>query len=229
MRRPSSGSDQVDAKVLGRYGIFAAILTVVKNSSQNSGGPCIMNQLPLTGNTMQADHYFDDPEEGLARATSHPRFQALAQDDFYYDCSDDFSPFGNDDGADVLAYLEDLYQEGGSDAQVPAFIADLIEGWDFGVPPKLIGADQAAVAAWLAEDHMHEAYLQGVCNAWVATAFGQLKITGKVLTEIRSGALAAIACQVRMNHLARTSHPDWTHADKNLERLALMRQVLEVA
>lgn len=178
---------------------------------------------------MNADHYFDDPEEGLARTTSHPRFRALAQEDFYYDCGDDFSPFGNDDGADTLAYLEELYQEGGTDDQVPGFIADLIAGWDFGVPPSLIVADDTTIASWLAQDHMHETYLQSVCNAIVATAFGQLKITGKMAEEIRTGALSALACQVRLNHLARTTFPDWEHADSNLERLLAMRQALEAA
>lgn len=178
---------------------------------------------------MSTDNYFDDPEEGLARQTSHPRFRALAQDDFYYDCGDDFSPFGNDDGADILSYLEELYQDGGTSDQVPVFIADLIEGWDFGVPPGLIEADEAALTAWLAQEHMHERYLQAVCNAHVATAFGQLKISGKILPEIRTGALASLTCQVRLNHLARTTHPDWTHAEENLGRLLAMHQVLEAA
>ena len=47
--------------------------------------------------------------------------------------------------------------------------------------------------------------------------------------EIRADALSALACQVRLNQLARTSYPDWEHADLNLERLLAMRQVLEVA
>ncbi len=178
---------------------------------------------------MQTDHYFDDPDEGLARETSHPRFRALAQDDFYYDCTDEFSPFGNDDGADTLSFLEEHYQEGGTSDQVPEFIADLIEGWDFGLPPDIIAADEARTAAWLALNHMHESYLQSVCDAHVATAFGQLKITGKINPAIRAGGLAALSCHVRLNHLARTTHPHWQHAENNLKRLLAMRQVLEAA
>jgi uncharacterized protein YfeS len=178
---------------------------------------------------MQADQYFDDPEEGLARETSHPRFRSLAKDDFYYDCTDDFSPFGNDDGSDTLFCLEDLYREGGSSDEVPAFLADLIDGWDFGVPEDLLWADDAAIAAWLAQDHMHETYLQGVCNAHVATAFGQLKITGQIHPDIHAGALAALGCQIRLNQLGRTAHPDWEYAEQNLARLLAMREVLQVA
>lgn len=178
---------------------------------------------------MPSDQYFDDLDIGLARETSHPRFVALAQDDFYYDCGDDFSPFGNDDGADTLSSLEELYQEGGTGKDVPGFVADLIEDWDFGVPPDLIASDEAAIAAWFAQDHMHERYLQAVCNAHVATAFGQLKITGEVNPKICTDALAAVACQVRINHLSRSTHPDWEYAEQNLERLTAMRKVLETA
>lgn len=174
-------------------------------------------------------HYFDDPETGPARATCHPRFLELARDDFYYDCTDDFSPFGNDDGADTLYNLEDHYREGGTSDDVPGFIADLIDGWDFGVPPDMIQSDEAAIAGWLAQNEMHQHFLQSVCNAYVATAFGQLKITGKINPEICADALAALACQVRLNHLARAAQPDWPYAEQNLERLVAMRQVLEAA
>lgn len=60
---------------------------------------------------MSTIQYFDDPEVGLARETSHPAFVRIATQDFYYDCGDDFSPFGNDDGSDTLAALEEWYQE----------------------------------------------------------------------------------------------------------------------
>jgi len=35
-------------------------------------------------------------------------------EEFYYDCTDEFSPFGNDDGADTLSSLEEWYQENGN-------------------------------------------------------------------------------------------------------------------
>ena len=178
---------------------------------------------------MSANHYFDDPDEGISRETSHPRFRELAADDFFYDCTDDFSPFGNDDGADTLYNLEDWYREGGRDAKVASFLKNLIKEWDFGVPPKMLHADQAALEKWLAKEHMHEAYLQSICNAYIATAFGQLKVAGQVNAGMRADALAAIGCQVRLNQLARTSSPHWQHADQNLARLVTMRTVLEAA
>ncbi len=178
---------------------------------------------------MSENHYFDDPDEGPSRETSHPRFRELAVDDFYYDCTDHFSPFGNDDGADTLYNLEDWYREGGRDAKVGSFLKNLIKEWDFGVPPKMLHADEAALEKWLGKDHMHETYLQAICNGYVAAAFGQLKITGQVNPGMRTDTLAAIDCQVRLNRYARKSNPQWEHADQNLARLLAMRGVLEAA
>ena len=55
--------------------------------------------------------YFDDPEEGPMPATSHPTFNKLAQEEFFLDCLDEFSPFGNDDGAEAHYSLEDWYRQ----------------------------------------------------------------------------------------------------------------------
>ncbi|QOF81123.1 MolR family transcriptional regulator [Variovorax sp. 38R] len=171
-------------------------------------------------------HHFDDPEEGLARETSHPRFVALATDDFYYDLADDFSPFGSDDGSDTLSLLEDWYRDGGKNGKVASFLKEMLADWDFGVPKSMHRVDADVREKWLAKEDMHETYLQSECRARVATAFGQLKITGEVDPAMRDEALAAIACQLALNERARTHHPAWPHADENEARLTSMRAVL---
>ena len=170
--------------------------------------------------------HFDDPEEGLARETSHPRFVQLAGEDFYYDQADDFSPFGNDDGSDTLAALEDWYRDEGGNGKVAGFLQEMLADWDFGVPASMHRADADVREKWLAEDDMHETYLQSECRARVATAFGQLKITGEVDPAMRDEALAAIACQLALNERARVRHPGWPHADENEARLTSMQAVL---
>nr|GFD09025.1 hypothetical protein [Tanacetum cinerariifolium] len=75
--------------------------------------------------------YVDDEEQGLAPETSHPRFAAVAREDFWYDCADDFSPFGNDTGNDTLRFLEEWITEHGADANVADFIRNLLhEQWE---------------------------------------------------------------------------------------------------
>lgn len=173
--------------------------------------------------------HFDDPEEGLARKTSHPRFVQLAGEDFYYDVCDDFSPFGNDDGSDTLSALEDWYRDEGSNGKVAEFLEDMLADWDFGVPASMHRTDAEAREKWLAENDMHEIYLQSECRARVATAFGQLKIAGEVDPDMRDEALAAIACQLALNERARTHYPDWPYADQNQSRLGAMQAVLNAA
>lgn len=73
---------------------------------------------------------------------------------------------------------------------------------------------------------MHETFLLSECRARVATAFGQLKITGEVDPGMRDEALAAIACQLALNERARVQHPAWPHADENQARLTAMQAVL---
>jgi len=175
---------------------------------------------------MDSLHYFDDPEEGLSRATTHPRFVELAREDFYYDCADDFSPFGSDDGNDTLASLEDWYREGGQDHQISDFLSELVNDWDFGLPAGLIRADSETIETWLGEDKMHETYLVSECRARVAVAFGQLKITGHVESEIVDEGLAAIRCQLWFNGRARIHYPNWKFADEDHERLIKMQTVL---
>jgi uncharacterized protein YfeS len=174
---------------------------------------------------MKPTYYFDDPEEGLSRETSHPQFLELATDDFYYDCCDDFSPFGNDDGADTLYCLQDWYQDGGQNSEGMQFLTDLLGNWDLGVPDHLIPSDPVAVESWLSEEKMHETYLLSECRARVATAFGQLKITGNIDPQILNEGLSAISFQLWLNERAQKIHPDWKYADENQSKLMKLQAV----
>ena len=176
---------------------------------------------------MHPTYYFDDPEQGLSRETSHPRFLELAGEDFYYDCGDDFSPLGNDAGADTLSFLEDWYRNGGQDSEAIQFLTDLLADWALGVPAHLTRANPNEIEAWLKEDDLHESFLLSECQARVATAFGQLKITGRVDSGILAEGLAAISCRLWINERARRIHPDWRFADENDARLRTMQAVLK--
>ena len=180
---------------------------------------------------MSTSLYFDDPDEGLSPGTSHPAFVRVAADAFYYDCGDDFSPFGSDDGSDTLASLQDWYQEqtGGKRPQVMAFLRQHLSDWDLPVPEDMLLRNDSAKTAWLAQDDMHHSYLQSVCRARVAVAFGQLKIAGAIDAEVRQQARLALACQQWLNQVARHKHPDWEYADQESQRLALMHAALEQA
>jgi uncharacterized protein YfeS len=175
---------------------------------------------------MTPSYYFDDPDDGLSRETSHPRFVELAPEDFYYDGCDDFSPFGNDDGHDTLSDLQDWYRASPKNTKTKRFLKKLLTGWGLNVPENMIREDSATVERWLSQARMHETYLQAECRAREATAFGQLKITGQVDADILEEGLTAIRRQLWLNKRARTVYPDWPHADKQYERLVKMQDVL---
>lgn len=170
--------------------------------------------------------YLDDSEQGVARETSHPRFVALALDDFYYDVGDDFSPFGSDDGNDTLSALEDWYRESANDDGIVKFLEDFLAGWGLAVPWDRVRNDLDARKLWLSEDDMHEVYFRSDCRAIVATAFGQLKIVGHINADLLQRAMAAIADQLWMNAYARVKYPQWPYAEQEAERLQQMQSVL---
>lgn len=170
--------------------------------------------------------YFDDPEEGLDRATSHPAFVQLAQDDFYFDGADDFSPFGSDDGFDTLAALEDWYREGAHQSATGMdFLQGLLAAWDFPIPADMLTQSDAAKTQWLAEG-MNDSWLASVCKARVATAFGQIKISGQLDATVREQALLALDNQLFMNERGRRVHPDWEWAEHEANRLRAMHRAL---
>ncbi|MED5620264.1 MolR family transcriptional regulator [Ideonella sp. BN130291] len=171
-------------------------------------------------------YYFDDPDEGLSAETSHPKFRELAVDSFYYDCTDEFAPFGSDDGADTLAALQEWFRRGGRPERLPQFLVDLSSGWNLGVPAGLIQGSEAHKRAWLEQDRMHEPFLQSECRARIAVAFGQLKICGELHPEIQAEALASIACMLWLNERSQTANPQWGHAAEERAKLMKMKAVL---
>ena len=172
--------------------------------------------------------YFDDPEDGVARATSHPAFVRAAPQDFYYDCGDDFSPFGNDDGHDTLSGLQDWYRDAHrpASAKVMPYLEQLLADWDFPIPADMLTQSDDAKAAWLDASEMNGTWLASVCRARVATAFGQLKIAGHIDADVHAQALLALSVQQWLNGQSRIRHPQWTHADEDAQSLQTMHAAL---
>jgi uncharacterized protein YfeS len=136
--------------------------------------------------------YFDDSEIGLDPQTSHPKFNALFQEEFYYDCTDEFSPFGNDDGADTLYSLEDWYQEKGNLKKPLEFLSELIEGiWGMEIKHLRL-TDPVAIQQ---ANQENPSLFDIMDRALIATAFGQLKIEGKLNLALKELAFIALLRQ----------------------------------
>lgn len=163
-------------------------------------------------------YYFDDEEEGLARETSHPFFVEHAKADFYYNEGDDFAPFGNDTGHDLLHDLEEWYQERGANTKAATWLRRLIVAWELDVA-YLTYATQAELAVV----DLSEQYLNDVLDkAIIATIFGQYKIAGKADMEMHKMAANTFARQRYMTKLANSRDSPWDLADEYLLRLTIM-------
>ncbi|EPE62664.1 WGR domain protein [Exiguobacterium sp. S17] len=122
--------------------------------------------------------YADDPQVGPDRLTAHPRFNAHFQDDFYLDCTDEYSPFGSDEGADVLVMFEDaIRKERDIDFLVGAY--DIVSGW--------MGRDASSPDDWATYKYGFD------CDvAVMSSAFASIKLTGHLDAALQEEGVAAL-------------------------------------
>ena len=115
--------------------------------------------------------------------TSHPIFRRYFSDAIYYDCADEFAPFGNDSGNDVMWMLSDRVRKYAR-YSVNSFIEALIEReWGMTYLPPLPGCSDEEIMAAAAEDFngMSGQDLMFMCDqVIVATVFGIIKNIGRV-------------------------------------------------
>ncbi|MBD9632520.1 WGR domain-containing protein [Pseudomonas sp. PDM19] len=139
--------------------------------------------------------YFDDEEVGLHRLTSHPRFVAHFADDVYYDCCDEDAPFGSDEGSDALGELANCVRTQ-KYLNIVDFPRWLIENqWEMTfIEPASIDIEDALKP----ENKALEPDIYQSCRVVIASAFGQLKITGSLDASLKTSSLAAINCLDRM-------------------------------
>jgi uncharacterized protein YfeS len=147
----------------------------------------------------KTDFYFDDPDgEALAKETSHPNFVQTLTEEFYYDCTDDFSPFGNDDGADLLFNLEDWYREKKGKGNILKWMFNKIDecGFTYASEGCAKILDQPTLDQLEEED---PDFLGTMDNMIIAAAFGQFKISGEINKDLKELALIAIKRQQLLN------------------------------
>lgn len=140
---------------------------------------------------MATSSRFLDGLDGLARATSHPAYVAVAPD-WFWAADDPRAPFGSDDGHDTLRHLEEYFFDGGSDDEVPGALVELLDDWAL-VPEELWTGSPDALVAWLDTDEPHVRFLHGEIDAYVAAAVAHFKVAGGVHPQLRAWAERACA------------------------------------
>ena len=160
----------------------------------------------------------DDELWVLSPENSHPNAVAILTDEFYWDCGDDNSPFGNDTGADTLEHFREWREKHWMETPI-TFLDKLLDEWD--VTNDFWDVTDAAEAQKLREQDEFSFNLRD--EAIIALAFGQLLLAGKVDAEPKRLALLAIERQS-----LPTIIKFWKEfAEERAERLGKMKSVLE--
>ncbi|MRG45420.1 hypothetical protein GFS24_09855 [Chitinophaga sp. SYP-B3965] len=117
----------------------------------------------------------NEEEYELSLQTAHPAASALLTEDFFWDASEETSPFGNDDGADAFYG----FREWRSDNQTASpfiYINELLDSWGYNEAPK---QEEAEVAEYLINR-----FALGVNNVIIAVGFGQFVLEGTIDKEL---------------------------------------------
>jgi uncharacterized protein YfeS len=141
---------------------------------------------------------------GIAWEDFHPKAREILDDPYFWDCTDDFSPNGNDVGAEILeAYRK--WQSGSKKSAITLFRKQ-IQGW--GAKPL----DPA-------EDPSQSTYDEAI----IGLAFAELKFTTECSQAVRDEALAAIDRQLQ---IARSRDRKWKPRELRIESLERMKKKL---
>ena len=169
--------------------------------------------------------YIDEAAESLDPATSHPRFVSLAPPTFY-SATDDFAPFGSDDGNDAFRDMEAWYEQRHDAADPSEFLSELLAGWGYELPADVLDLSNSQLLALVAENETHEPRLIAVARACIATAVGQLKIEGVVAPSMQRAGRTGVRI-LRCLHGDTTRYPDWSHRANALAGLDAVEVMLD--
>lgn len=161
----------------------------------------------------------DDTDDlwDLCPENAHPQAREALREPWFWDCTDDNSPFGNDGGADTLEFYRRAREEE-PDLEPAEFLEELLPAWD--VDDDHWDALEPERVATLLEQDRHGMWLRD--EAAIALAFGQLLFEGKIEAETRELALLSLQRQ-SLPVLAER----WVDPVERRLRLHRMREVLE--
>lgn len=160
-----------------------------------------------------------DDDWELAPGNAHPNARRLLRADFYWDVTDENSPFGNDSGWDTLEFYRAWIEESDDDED---FLHQLFDEW--GVDWE---AAQSIPDAGLANRLEEEEFdILTHDDVVIALAFAQLVLAGNM--ERHASALAARALQ-RQALPEVIAFRGWSDAAERRSRCAQMLQVVQSA
>ncbi|MDR2210134.1 MAG: WGR domain-containing protein [Spirochaetaceae bacterium] len=161
--------------------------------------------------------YFDDPKYGLHPLTSHPKFRRHFNDEIYYSSLKKEAPFGTQEGSNVLSKIEESIRRE-KDFNFSGFPLKCVEKyWGIKYYPAE-DADPETVKRIVKED---ETAMTRSDFVTYASAFAQIKISGRVDPDLKRRALRSLK---RLSLAAKIL--EW-RSGENIMSLDKMAQDLE--
>lgn len=159
----------------------------------------------------------NESEWELEPSNAHPRAAEILTDEFFWNCVDDNSPFGNDNGADILEFYRE-WREDNKPSDALSFFNDILDNWD---------VNSSAFEGITDPNELENVYddfnVHSYDDCIIALAFGQLLFDGEVNDEIRKLTLEAIDRQmapVCLNYYGEEIH------DERKIRLNRMKEII---
>ncbi len=145
--------------------------------------------------------YFDCEEYGPHPLTSHPIFREYFSNDLYYDYGDEEAPFGSDEGSDTLAFFQEKYTPKLDFAAFPQKLMERDLEMTYLVPDDKQSDEQLKEQANQEIDGLSgEQQLLMSDQIILATALGQIKMTGKLSRELLRLAYSALNRREQLYH-----------------------------
>lgn len=127
----------------------------------------------------------------------HPEARAILDDPFFWSTTDDYSPNGNDTGADILLDLRSWLARHSGEHPL-SFLRRLLSGWGMGgTAEKLLHGHVSEVGA------DEEIAAMTIDEAIVAVSFGLVKLRGVCPDDILAKASDAVERQLNPTYRAR--------------------------
>lgn len=160
-----------------------------------------------------------DDDWELAPANAHPNARRLLAADFYWDVTDEDSPFGNDTGWDTLEFYRAWIRESDDDED---FLHQLFDEWevDWEAAGSIADGD---LADRLEEEHFDILTYDDVV---IAVAFAQVVLEGNVERDTAALAIRALRRQALPEVIAFRG---WSDPLERRSRCAEMLQVVQSA
>ena len=127
----------------------------------------------------------------------HPKAREILDSPFFWSSIDDFSPNGNDTGADVLAFYQKWRKKNPKKAGI-TFFNELMRDWGVNLPITI------------EDDFSRQTYDESI----IGLAFSQLKVDSACESEIRDLALKAIG---KARKTVMEKHSDWELYDERIK------------